>query len=54
LEQAARLRADTALKAPDAIHAATTQCIDATVVITNDPDLRRVPSLPVLLLADFV
>ena len=50
LEEAARLRATTGLKTPDAIHAATALLARCTLFVTNDPAFRRVPSLPVVVL----
>lgn len=53
LRQAAMLRATLpALRAPDAIHAATALLSGASCFITNDAKLRRVPGLPVTLLSD--
>jgi predicted nucleic acid-binding protein len=52
LEEAARLRAALRLKTPDAIHAATAFAADCVLFITNDSDFRRVPGLPVTLLAE--
>lgn len=49
-EQAARLRATTGLKTPDALHAATALAVGSTLFITNDGGFRRVASLPVALL----
>jgi predicted nucleic acid-binding protein len=54
LEAAARLRATTGLKTPDAIHAATALAANITLFLTNDSDFRRVPSLPVTLLSEIV
>ena len=45
LRQAAQLRADTNLKTPDAIHAATALANGCAQFITNDLDFRRVPNL---------
>ena len=50
LRNAAQLRADTNLKTPDAIHAATALFAKCTQFITNDSAFRRVPNLPVIVL----
>jgi len=49
-EHAARLRATTGLKTPDALHAATALAVTSTLFITNDERFRRVSSLPVAVL----
>lgn len=54
LIEAARLRATTRLKLPDALHAATAQRQSCTLFVTNDDRLRAVPSLQLLYLRDFV
>jgi len=51
-EQAARLRATTGLKTPDALHAATARAASSTLFITNDPGFRRVSHLPVVILSE--
>ena len=53
-EDAARLRAKTGLKIPDALHAATALQSGCTLFITNDEDFRRVEDLPVVLLDDLL
>jgi len=53
-EQATRFRAQTGLKTPDAIHAATALVASSTLFITNDVVFRRVFSLPVAILSDFI
>jgi predicted nucleic acid-binding protein len=53
-EHAARLRADTGLKTPDALHAATALNVASTLCITNDRDFRRVEGLPVVILDDLL
>ena len=53
-EDAARIRADTGLKTPDALHAATALRAGCTVFITNDTDFRRVDGLLVIVLDDLV
>ncbi|NCC33524.1 MAG: type II toxin-antitoxin system VapC family toxin [Chloroflexia bacterium] len=50
-EHAARLRG-LGLKTPDALHAATALAQQGALFITNDPIFRRVPNLPVVVLAD--
>lgn len=50
LREAARLRAATSLKTPDAIHAATSVLMNCESLITNDAAFGRVPGLPVQLL----
>ena len=51
-EDAARLRDQTGLKTPDALHAATALRADSACFVTNDADFRRVPGLPVVVLDD--
>ena len=51
-EDAARLRADTGLKTPDALHAATALRANSALFITNDADFRRVQGVPVVVLDD--
>ena len=53
-EEAARLRATTSLKTPNALHAAAAQHAQCTLFITNDGAFRRVPSLPVVVLNDLL
>ena len=53
-EDAARIRADTGLKTPDALHAATALSIGCTLFISSDTDFRRVEDLPVVVLDDLV
>ena len=53
-EDAARIRADTGLKTPDALHAATALRAGCTAFITNDTDFRRVEDLPVVVLDDLL
>lgn len=52
LEQAARLRAATNLKTPDAIHAATSLIQGCALFVTNDAAFRRVSGLPVTILSE--
>lgn len=54
LIQAAKLRATTALKLPDAIHAATALATHCTTFLTNDPQFKTVPELTVILLSEVV
>jgi predicted nucleic acid-binding protein len=49
-EQAARLRATTGLKTPDALHAATALAVGSTLFVTNDGGFRRVAGLPLVVL----
>ncbi len=50
LRQAATLRANTNLKTPDAIHAATALSGNCTQFLTNDKGFRNVSGLPVVVL----
>ncbi|HEX5157393.1 MAG TPA: PIN domain-containing protein [Ktedonobacterales bacterium] len=54
LERAAQLRAANGLKTPDAIHAATALERGCSLFVTNDPAFRRVPGLPVTVIADLL
>jgi predicted nucleic acid-binding protein len=51
---AACLRAETALKTPDALHAATALRAGCALFITNDTDFRRVQGLPIVVLDDLL
>ena len=53
-ETTARVRAETGLKTPDALHAATALLVGCTLFVTNDADFRRVPGLPTVVLGDLV
>ena len=53
-EDAARLRAETGLKTPDALHAATALRVGCALFITNDTDFRRVQGLPTVVLDDLL
>ena len=52
LIDAATIRADTQLKLPDAIHAATALRADCTTFLTNDRQFRRLTSIHVVLLSE--
>ena len=52
LREAAQLRAQTNLKTPDAIHAATAIAHGCSIFLTNDYGFRRVSSLPLVVLSD--
>jgi predicted nucleic acid-binding protein len=52
LRTAANLRANTNLKTPDAIHAATAIGEGCTLFLTNDNGFRNVPNLSVVILSD--
>jgi predicted nucleic acid-binding protein len=54
LREAARLRATTNLKTPDAIHAATALGGHTTLFFTNDSQFRKVTGLPVVVLSEVV
>jgi predicted nucleic acid-binding protein len=49
IEHAARVRAATGLKAPDALHAATALDAFVALFLTNDAAFRRISGLPVAL-----
>ena len=51
-EDTARLRAETGLKTPDALYAATSLRVGCDLFVTNDTDFRRVQGLPVVVLDD--
>ena len=53
-EEAARLRATTGLKTPDALHAAAALEAECTLLITNDSDFRRVVDTPIVVLDDLI
>ena len=53
-EDAARLRAETGLATPDALHAATTLRAGCALFVTNDTDFRRVEGLPIVVLDDLL
>ena len=54
LREAARLRATTRLRTPDALHAATGLQASCALFITNDVGFRGVPGLPVVILDDLL
>lgn len=54
LVRAARVRAETGLKTPDAIHAATALASECVMFLTNDKDFERVNGLPVTVLSTVV
>jgi predicted nucleic acid-binding protein len=54
LERAGALRAETGLKTPDAIHAATALMARCALLLTNDSAFRRVPGLNVTVLRDLL
>ena len=53
-EYAARIRAETGLETPDALHAATALRAGCALFITNDTDFRRVDGLPIVVLDDLL
>lgn len=54
LRAAAQVRADTGLKTPDAIHAATALHQGCTLFVTNDAAFRRVHGLNVVILSEII
>ena len=54
LREAARLRATTRLKTPDALHLATAQLAGCALFVTNDGGFRGVASLPIVILDDLL
>ena len=53
-DDTARLRAETGLKTPDALHAVTALRAGCALFITNDTDFRRVQGLSVVVLDDLL
>ena len=53
-EDAALIRAETGLKTPDALHAATALRAACALFITNDAAFRRVQGLPAVVLDDLL
>jgi predicted nucleic acid-binding protein len=54
LRDAARLRAATGLKLPDAIHGATARLALCGTILTNDGRFRAVPGLEVAVLSEII
>lgn len=54
IEQAARIRAATGTKTPDALHAATALDVSAKLFVTNDAAFRRVSGLRVAVLSEIL
>jgi predicted nucleic acid-binding protein len=54
LREAARLRATTKLKTPDALHLATAQQTGCGLFVTNDAGFRGLTSLPLVILDDLL
>lgn len=54
LREAARLRATTKLRTPDALHAATAQHVACVLFVSNDVGFRAVPGLPLVILDDLL
>lgn len=54
LREAARLRATTKLKTPDALHAATSQQTGCVLFVSNDVEFRGVAGLPLVILDDLL
>lgn len=54
LREAARLRATTKLRTPDALHATTAQQAGCVLFVTNDAGFRAVPGLPFVILDDLL
>jgi predicted nucleic acid-binding protein len=52
--RAAEIRAQSGLRTPDALQAATAIHSSATVFLTNDPVFRRIKSFEACILEDFV
>jgi len=54
LREAARLRATTRLRTPDALHAATAHLAACVLFVTNDVGFRGVVSVPLVILNDLL
>lgn len=52
LREAARIRATTKLRTPDALHAATAQLEGCVLFVTNDACFRNLATLPAVILDD--
>ncbi|MEL7034218.1 MAG: PIN domain-containing protein [Cyanobacteria bacterium J06592_8] len=52
LREAARLRSQTSLKTPDAIHAASHLIASCNLFLTNDKGFRNVPNLSIVVLSE--
>lgn len=49
---AARLRAQTKLRLPDAVHLATAEAEDCAFLVTGDKDLGKISTVPAVLIAE--
>ena len=54
LREAARLRATTKLRTPDALHAATAREAGCVLFVTNDAGFRGLGSVPLVILDDLL
>ena len=54
LREAARLRATTKLRTPDAVHVATAREAACVLVVTNDAGFRSITGLPLAILDDLL
>jgi predicted nucleic acid-binding protein len=54
LREAARLRATTNLRTPDALHAATAETMACAMFVSNDARLRNVLRIPTVILDDLL
>ncbi len=54
LEQAARLRATTGIKTPDAIHAASSLIRNAALFLSNDKGFQKIPALSFAYMQDLL
>ncbi len=54
LREAARLRATTKLKTPDALHLATAQQVGCVLFVTNDAGFRGLANFPLVILDDLL
>jgi predicted nucleic acid-binding protein len=53
-EMASRLRAKYSMRTPDALQIAVGTLYGATKFLTNDPDLKRVSEIKILVLDDYL